>query len=61
MQENKQISRWELNKAVLKINNIAWEMENVGEYMGHMRFLAALREIPAFTLKYVVTNQSLYV
>jgi hypothetical protein len=61
MQENKQISLGEFVKAILKINNIALEMQNVAEYLGDMQFLSTLREIPHLTLKYVVTNQSLYV
>jgi len=45
----------------LKINNISSELEKVAEYIGNMELLHKLREIPQLTLKYVATNQSLYV
>ena len=51
----------EFVKALLKINNISAEMEKVAEITGDMDFLSKLRDIPQLTLKYVVTNQSLYV
>ena len=51
----------EFVKALLKINNISAEMEKVAELTGDMEFLSKLRDIPQLTLKYVVTNQSLYV
>jgi hypothetical protein len=46
---------------LLKINNISKEMEKVAEITGNMQLLNKLKEIPSITLKYVVTNQSLYV
>jgi len=51
----------EFVKALLKINNIASEMEKIAEANGNITFLSKLREIPPLTLKYVATNQSLYV
>jgi len=51
----------EFVKALLKINNISSEMEKVAELTGNIQFLSKLKEIPTMTLKYVVTNQSLYV
>jgi hypothetical protein len=36
-------------------------MEKIAEMTGNIEFLSKLREIPKMTLKYVVTNQSLYV
>ena len=48
-------------KALMKINNIAGEMEKIAEHQGRMDFLKVLREIPQMTMKYVVTNQSLYI
>jgi len=51
----------EFVKALMKINNITNEMEKVAEMTGNMSFLSKLKEIPLMTLKYVVTNQSLYV
>jgi superfamily II RNA helicase len=58
---NKEIFLGEFVKALLKINNISCEMEKIAEMMGNVAFLNTLREIPHMTLKYVVTNQSLYV
>jgi len=51
----------EFVKAVLKINNIANEMEKIAEMTGNIPFLSKLNEIKYLTLKYIVTNQSLYV
>jgi hypothetical protein len=57
----KEIFLGEFVKALLKINNISIELEKVAELIGNMDLLSKLREIPIMTLKYVVTNQSLYV
>jgi superfamily II RNA helicase len=51
----------EFVKALLKINNICSEMEKIAEMTGNISLLSKLKEIPDMTLKYVVTNQSLYV
>jgi superfamily II RNA helicase len=59
--EEKDIFLGEFVKALLKINNISCEMEKIAEMTGNMEFLSKLKEIPSMTLKYVVTNQSLYV
>ena len=59
--EEKEIFLGEFVKALLKINNISCEMEKIAEMTGNIAFLSKLREIPNLTLKYVVTNQSLYV
>jgi superfamily II RNA helicase len=48
-------------KSLLKINNIASEMEKCCETIGHMELLEKVKQIPALTLKYVVTNKSLYI
>jgi hypothetical protein len=61
MGEEKQIFLGDFSKALLKINNIACELEKVCELTGNMELLGKLREIPGKTLKYVVTNQSLYI
>jgi superfamily II RNA helicase len=58
---NKGIFLGEFVKALLKINNISSEFEKISELTGNIAFLSKLREIPNMTLKYVVTNQSLYV
>jgi superfamily II RNA helicase len=57
----KEIFLGEFVKALLKINNICGELEKIAELIGNMSLLSKLKEIPIMTLKYVVTNQSLYV
>jgi superfamily II RNA helicase len=57
----KEIFLGEFVKALLKINNISSELEKISEMTGNIAFLSKLKEIPQMTLKYVVTNQSLYV
>ena len=57
----KEVFLGEFVKALLKINNIASEFEKIAEMTGNIAFLSKLKEIPHMTLKYVVTNQSLYV
>ena len=57
----KDIFLGEFIKAILKINTIAAELEKVAEMLGDMAFLSVVKRIPALTLKYVATNQSLYV
>jgi antiviral helicase SKI2 len=59
--EEKEIFLGEFVKALLKINNISCEMEKIAEMTGNIALLSKLREIPNMTMKYVVTNQSLYV
>jgi superfamily II RNA helicase len=59
--DEKEIFLGEFVKALLKINNICSELEKIAELIGNMSLLSKLKEIPAMTLKYVVTNQSLYV
>jgi superfamily II RNA helicase len=57
----KEIFLGEFIKAILKINNITAEMEKIAELLGDMEFLSLLKQVPQLTLKYVATNQSLYV
>ena len=61
MGSEKEIFLGEFVKALLKINNISSEFEKIAEMTGNIAFLSKLKEIPNMTLKYVVTNQSLYV
>lgn len=61
MEKEKGIFLGEFIKAILKINNISSEMEKVAESIGNMEFLSKLKEIPTKTLKFVATNQSLYI
>lgn len=48
-------------KAILKINNIATELESICLEMNQLELLKKVREIPEKTMKFVATNQSLYV
>jgi superfamily II RNA helicase len=57
----KHIFLGEFVKALLKVNNISCEFEKIAELTGNVAFLSKLKEIPTMTLKFVVTNQSLYV
>jgi superfamily II RNA helicase len=61
MEKEKEIFLGEFVKAVLKINNISAEIEKVAEMIGNVSLLSKLRQISLMTLKFVVTNQSLYV
>ena len=61
LEQNKQVFLGEFIKALLKINNISSEMEKIAESVGDVEFLSKLREIPLLTLKFIATNQSLYV
>lgn len=61
LETEKGIFLGEFVKALLKINNISCELENIAEQNGNIQFLHTLKQIPKLTLKYVVTNQSLYV
>jgi superfamily II RNA helicase len=61
LEDEKEIFLGEFVKALLKINNICSELEKIAELFGNMSLLSKLKEIPIMTLKYVVTNQSLYV
>jgi superfamily II RNA helicase len=58
---HKNVFLGEFVKALLKINNIATELEKIAEDTQNITFLSKLKEIPTMILKYVVTNQSLYV
>lgn len=59
--QEKEVFLGEFIKAILKINNIVAELEKVAELLGNIEFLSVLKQIPIMTLKYVATNQSLYV
>ena len=50
----------EFIKALLKVNAVALELEKVCELEHNIALLEKLRAIPKMTLKYVATNQSLY-
>ena len=61
IEKEKEIFLGEFVKALLKINNISTEMEKIAEITCNLPLLSKLKEISSLTLKYVVTNQSLYV
>ena len=61
IKEEKEIFLGEFIKAILKINNIAKEFEKICELLQNMPLLQKIKEIPQLTLKYVATNQSLYI
>jgi hypothetical protein len=61
LEKEKGVFLGEFVKAILKINNIANEMEKIAESIGNISLLSKLREIPLMTQKFVATNQSLYV
>ena len=54
------ISRGEFIKAMLKINNIAHELEKIAELQSNMNLLEKAKSISEITLKSIATNQSLY-
>jgi len=58
---NKDVFLGEFIKAILKINNISAELEKVCELIGDTELLHKLSHIPELTLKFIATNQSLYV
>jgi len=51
----------EFIKAILKINNMVNELKSVAEFIGNVELLHKLTQIPELTLKFIATNQSLYV
>ena len=61
LEKEKGVFLGEFVKAILKINNIANEMEKVAESIGNIALLSKLREVPGLTQKFVATNQSLYI
>ena len=61
LQDEKQIFLGEFVKSILKINNICNELMKIAEFMEDLDLLQKLKQVPEATLKYVVSNQSLYV
>ncbi|MCK4892280.1 MAG: hypothetical protein KAS78_06450, partial [Candidatus Pacebacteria bacterium] len=61
LKREKKIFLGDLIKAVLKINNIATEIANICETTGNVALLSKIQKIPEMTLKFVATNQSLYI
>ena len=58
---DKELFLGEFIKSILKINNIAKEIENICEILQNIALLQKVKKIPELTLKYIVTNQSLYI
>ena len=54
------ISLGDFVKAVLKINNIATELEKSAILLEDLELIKKIKEIPNLTLKHCVTNGSLY-
>lgn len=50
----------EFTKAILKINNIANEIEKICNLSNNIKLLQKLQNIKKCTMKYIVSNQSLY-
>lgn len=61
MKDEKQILLGDFVKAIMKINNIVEQFMFLCEYTNDMDFLSELKKIPDKTLKFIVTNQSLYI
>jgi len=61
MKTSKELFLGEFIKCILKINNIAKELETVCTLLENFSLLQKVKQIPELTLKYVVTNQSLYI
>jgi superfamily II RNA helicase len=61
LENEKQVFLGEFVKALLKINHISLELETVANLLGNVQLANIFNTIPKKTLKYVATNQSLYV
>ena len=61
IKSEKEIFLGEFIKSILKINNIMKELEKICEILENINLLEKIKKIPDLTLKYVVTNQSLYI
>lgn len=61
LEVEKEIFLGEFVKALLKITNMCNELEKIAEIIGNVEFLSKLKAIPNLILKFVVTNQSLYI
>ena len=61
LKENENVFIGEFVKGIIKINNIANELEVIAEQIGDISLLNKLKDIHSNTLKFVATNQSLYI
>ena len=51
----------DFSKAILKINNIAYQLEKVFTKLEKIDIVHNLKQIPKLTLKAVTTNESIYI
>jgi hypothetical protein len=61
MKHEKQIQPGDFVKAIMKMNNIVEQFIYICESTNDLHFLSVLKKIPDMTLKFIATNQSLYV
>jgi len=61
LMNEKNIFLGEFVKAILKINNISSELQEIAELINNIELLSKLKQIEEITMKFVVTNQSLYI
>ena len=54
------VSLGKIIKSILKLNNIVEEIEKAALIQNNFELMEKLREIPVNTLKFIATNQSLY-
>lgn len=60
VEKEKELFLGEFIKALLKITNIATELERIFEAIGNIQMLQKIKEISPLIIKYIATNQSLY-
>jgi len=51
----------EFVKCLLKINHMAVEIERAAEIAGKLDLVSKMKELPTHTLKFIATNQSIYI
>ena len=61
LETNDIVSTGEFVKALIKIANIASELERTCEFVGDIALKEMLSNVPTMIVKYIATNQSLYV
>jgi hypothetical protein len=61
LNDEKQIFLGDFCKIIIKINNIGKEWYQVAEKEGRISLMSELNKMPDLLLKYVISNQSLYV
>ena len=59
--KDKQIFVGDFVKAILKINAISNELMEAAKFIGDVELMKTLSEIPNITMKFIATNQSLYI